>query len=1269
MARKHDDREGDTEDSAIQVPPTPTSPPLKSMGTKKGGRKRKIDYPEEPKIKGRQPKSVGSRRLHNRRDQVEIIDEEAFADFDYRTYNHGEWTTERVQELETAYWRSLNFNNPMYGADMPGSLFDDSTKHWNVAKLENLLDVLGQNVPGVNTAYLYLGMWKASFAWHLEDVDLYSINYIHFGAPKQWYSISQEDARRFESAMKSEWLCTRPCYSIRLTCTGVWPTDAKNCDQFLRHKTYLISPQLLQSQYNIKVNRLVHNEGEFVITFPYGYHSGYNLGYNCAESVNFATDSWLDYGKVARKCHCEADSVWVDVREIERKLRGEPTPEYYEETDDDDEDEDEDDTGNLPTPPGSVKGKSKRSHKRKRDHNDRDGKRKVKKLKIRIRAPVFEPCILCPNDNKYEELLATDDGRRAHRRCGMYTPETHISDEADGSSMVRDIVMIDKARLELKCNYCRSKKGAVFQCSQKKCTRAYHATCAMPAGVQVDIGPTSVWGDDGTEYVDTGFDFRCRIHRSKRGKNADSRILENNDFIYKKASKLTVWDTVQAQFYQGDIFAGNVLENRKGEHTVLVEILPKGDKVEIEWKWLLIFDPANSQLPLPSENAKPLPVELLRKSRTTAEDPASKIDGPKPDEPFCDENSVQKWSEFESCKPFHNKDQVKVDLSQADKLWHFLWEHSTDNKAYYTHDPAIRVTNPKGIFLEVEAHKKLAAEMRAKNQHKLYTAPYGTVNQHALNAARASNLIGQSAKAYQTNSQAKSSVTKERPYHGKYAITDPVHPPSYRSTYGVNVDAQALQNQRMFQNRASMDAQTYRPNHYPYDRQHPAQSFQPPSGSAGTAGPPSPSLHVLSQQSASLPYQSSPDYNFNVRGLLQKVNMATDSQQRDPPQHQTIPSPESQTQGLQRAPQPPAPIANMMAAPLESSQQISNSVEAELYPSYSCASPAPGMPTSQTATAAIMSRTPSLIPVAAPATKGVSRLPVSEKYFYLHEAERNRPPVYQSPYSVGGGFTDEYLPAPAVRSGTRPRGPSVSEEYLKKQNASQQGKVTAQMCEDKAKLLQRQTVATQRRQSMGQTQQRRPAYQHHQHNHSQPSHLPMSAIQRPSSNASNSNAPHAHSYFDPQTSPSYPTPTTYPHYPNGNFQTSYNPQHYQPPLQYSQYQAHYATHPPFNNYDASQSHYPQSPSLTFQSPHDFQAQMQREAHQSPTQEEGLNRISHDLKTAAGSNPFGTADASSGQGQWYQDGRTSGPGQAGSPLKHEFGNGGEMLPMMPEPRRY
>lgn len=210
-AHKKEDDEEDELASNLQVPPTPTSPPLKAIRAKK----EKLSDDESvtsSKAKGRQPKSaaqpksVASRRQHNRRDQNEVVDEAAFKGFDYRVYDQSEWTPKRCAELETAYWKSLTFNNPMYGADMPGSLFDDSTTQWNVAKLENLLDVLGQAVPGVNTAYLYLGMWKASFAWHLEDVDLYSINYIHFGAPKQWYSISQEDARRFEAAMRSR--CT-----------------------------------------------------------------------------------------------------------------------------------------------------------------------------------------------------------------------------------------------------------------------------------------------------------------------------------------------------------------------------------------------------------------------------------------------------------------------------------------------------------------------------------------------------------------------------------------------------------------------------------------------------------------------------------------------------------------------------------------------------------------------------------------------------------------------------------------------------------------------------------------------------------------------------------------------------------------------------------------------------------------------------------------------------------------------------------------------------
>ncbi|KAI9751474.1 MAG: hypothetical protein M4579_006046 [Chaenotheca gracillima] len=766
----------------IEGPPTPTSPnsPKVSVAkTEETNSEAQIkDEPNEDELedaspskgKGRQPKSVSARRKYNRRAAADVIDEAAFEGFDYRISNPEDYTPERCEELERHYWKTLTYNSPLYGADMPGSLFDDSTTSWNVAKLENLLDVLGQKVPGVNTAYLYLGMWKSTFAWHLEDVDLYSINYIHFGAPKQWYSISQEDARRFEAAMKS-----------------VWPNDAKQCSQFLRHKTYLISPSLLQSQFNIRVNRLVHHEGEFVITFPYGYHSGYNLGYNCAESVNFATESWLDYGRVAKKCDCEADSVWIDVNDIERRLRGEETD--YEETEDEQEDEEDDETGripsDLPTPPESVEGKPKpRPRKRKRDTEEGAAKSNVKKIRVRIKAPTKEPCVLCPNDIPSEQLLPTDAGNTAHRLCALYTPETYI-EGATGSEKICNVANIDKARLDLKCNFCRSKRGACFQCSQKKCTRAYHPTCAAAAGVLVDMRDVPVFGEDGTEYTDVGIDFRCRFHRPKRAKQLDGDVLEQSELIQKFALQLRVGDVVQMQYHKGDIFAGNVVENRCSEQTIVVDILPKGDRVEVEYKWLLVLDPSDSRLPVPSATARPISEFPAQKKNLAKEKQPTH---PIPDDPFCDPDGPHVWSEFHTAQDIKNPHQVKVDMDKVKGVWHYLGKTSTEARAQYTEDARKSLHNPESNFLE---SVKPPPVINASAQRKPIPVPHPPVNatrpnQHALNAIQA-----QARQPEQPPADPYQPARTEKPYQYK-----PKSAESYR------IDPQSLLSQQAFQQQA-----------------------------------------------------------------------------------------------------------------------------------------------------------------------------------------------------------------------------------------------------------------------------------------------------------------------------------------------------------------------------------------------------------------------------------------------------------------------------------
>ncbi|XP_035828803.1 uncharacterized protein LOC101863626 isoform X2 [Aplysia californica] len=225
----------------------------------------------------------------------------------YRTPNHFDF-----EDLERKYWKNVTFGQAIYGADINGSITDDDQDYWNINRLGTILDHVkddyGIKIEGVVTAYLYFGMWKTTFAWHTEDMDLYSINYLHFGAPKSWYAIPPEHGQRLERLAQ-----------------GFFPSSFSECPAFLRHKMSMISPHILK-KYSIPVNKITQEAGEIMITFPYGYHAGFNHGFNCAESTNFASERWIEYGKRCLQCICRKDGVKISMDIFVQKYQ----PERYE---------------------------------------------------------------------------------------------------------------------------------------------------------------------------------------------------------------------------------------------------------------------------------------------------------------------------------------------------------------------------------------------------------------------------------------------------------------------------------------------------------------------------------------------------------------------------------------------------------------------------------------------------------------------------------------------------------------------------------------------------------------------------------------------------------------------------------------------------------------------------------------------------------------------------------------------------------------------------
>ncbi|CAI8604123.1 unnamed protein product [Vicia faba] len=193
-------------------------------------------------------------------------------------------TSTENEASESSKERTSDANNDMQGT----SGWKLSNSPWNLQVIArasgSLTRFMPDDIPGVTSPMIYIGMLFSWFAWHVEDHELHSLNYLHTGSSKTWYSVPGNYAFAFEEVIRTEGY-------------------GGDIDQFaalklLGEKTTLLTPEVVVGS-GIPCCRLVQNPGEFVVTFPRAYHVGFSHGFNCGEAANFGTPQWLGVAKEA----------------------------------------------------------------------------------------------------------------------------------------------------------------------------------------------------------------------------------------------------------------------------------------------------------------------------------------------------------------------------------------------------------------------------------------------------------------------------------------------------------------------------------------------------------------------------------------------------------------------------------------------------------------------------------------------------------------------------------------------------------------------------------------------------------------------------------------------------------------------------------------------------------------------------------------------------------------------------------------------------------
>jgi histone demethylase JARID1 len=129
-----------------------------------------------------------------------------------------EWNDIDTQEFGSGFaqserGRSIYSTKNLEKMNQPEPKFGDEDYYketrWNLNNIpcapDSVLRHVRVGINGINVPWMYYGSLFTTFCWHNEDNHLYSINYHHKGAPKQWYGVpgTKEAADGLEKVFKS----------------------------------------------------------------------------------------------------------------------------------------------------------------------------------------------------------------------------------------------------------------------------------------------------------------------------------------------------------------------------------------------------------------------------------------------------------------------------------------------------------------------------------------------------------------------------------------------------------------------------------------------------------------------------------------------------------------------------------------------------------------------------------------------------------------------------------------------------------------------------------------------------------------------------------------------------------------------------------------------------------------------------------------------------------------------------------------------------------